>query len=88
MTSKTKKTKKPREMPEYICPICSKKIRGNGYARHEASCRRKADLGGNTTKLYPVPLSTPRYEAFAAWCAGEGLTLAEGVDKLITEKVG
>lgn len=81
-------TKKEREIPVYLCPICGKSIRGNGYARHEAACRRKKELGSETTKLYPIPLPTPRYQAFVAWCEAEGLTLAEGVDRLIHEKLG
>ncbi len=81
-------TKKKKEMPEYICPICGQKKLGNGYARHEASCRRKQALGEETMKLYPVTLPKARYNAFATWCKENELTLAEGVDNLIAEKVG
>lgn len=80
--------KKPREMPIYVCPICGGSFRGNGYGRHEASCRRKRDLGDDTKKLYPIPLPTQRYDAFAAWCESHGMTLAEGVHSLIQAKIG
>jgi len=89
MNSDTEKKKKdPRSMPIYLCPHCGDGIRGNGFARHEASCKRKLELGKVTKKLYPIPLPVLRYDAFSAWCLERNLTLAEGVDKLIEEKVG
>lgn len=80
-------TKRTRDMPEYICSICGEKIRGNGFGRHEASCRRKQQLG-DCKQIYPVPLPVGLYDSFAQWCEGEGLTLAEGVHRLVKEKIG
>ena len=87
MMSSTTEEKRPREMPVYVCPICGDSFRGNGYGRHEAACRRKQELG-SIKKLYPIPLPTARYDAFSAWCERQGITLAEGVDRLIHSKLG
>ena len=79
---------KKRDLPIYVCPHCKEDFVGNGFSRHEAKCRRDKELGEDAKKIYPVAVPCLRYDAFSKWCKDEYMTLAEGVNKLIKEKVG
>jgi hypothetical protein len=76
--------KQPQWEVAYTCEHCGREIQGNAYFQHARSCERKPR--GATKKLYPVELPAGLYDRFHAWCRDQGLTLAEGVWRLIKER--